>query len=497
MPPLKARWILFAVCILGMMIQIDYTAVNVALVAIAKTIKADLATAQWALSAYVLAWGAFVLAAGRLADLFGKRRTFLLGTCLFMLGSALTGAAFHPWFLIFGRVVQGVGGALFLPGLYTLVFTAFPENKRGAALGILTCAIAIGLAIGPTFGGVVMHFLSWRWIFFLNLPLGLPVIAIILWAVEKEPLRVLHEPMDYKGAVLMIATLSLLMFGLDRASIWGIAASLLLLIIFIVYERRQTHPLIQLSLFKNQIFLGSNLCYLAIGFNFSTILIISNLYLQNALDYSPLDAGFIFLTMTAMFALCSVYGGKLADTMDPRIPLTISYVAIALGLLTLAFCTQYSRLWLPLLALAFSGVGIGLGFPVLNAIMLKSVPQNLLNSASSAFTLFGCVGNTLGLIISSLVIVTFGQRRLDQLLSHQPFNLSLEHHQILNTVIGSTHYSTNQLSAFSEALIPTLMNTLRSAFIHAMTISMVITLFITLFAVIISLIMIKPSTDYL
>src|SRR5271155_340867 len=120
--PVKPNWILFAVCILGIMIQIDFTAVNVALVAIGQTLQADLSLVQWSLSAYVLAWGAFLLTAGRCADLFGKRRTFLLGTLLFMIGSALTGIAMHPWFLILGRVVQGIGGALFMPGIYALVF---------------------------------------------------------------------------------------------------------------------------------------------------------------------------------------------------------------------------------------------------------------------------------------------------------------------------------------------------------------------------------------
>ncbi len=501
----KAHWILLAVCILGVMIQIDMTAVNVALVPIADTINADLSLVQWALSAYVLAWGAFVLAAGRLADLFGRRRTFLIGTLLFMLGSALTGIAYQGWSLILGRIVQGIGGALFLPGLYTLVFMAFPENKRGSALGILTSSIAIGLAIGPTFGGLILHFLNWRWIFFLNLPLGLPIIAIILWAVKKEPWRLLQESMDYIGAILIITSLFLLMFALDQIGNWGISSSkfvlslalaLLLLFIFLIYERRQVHPLIQLALFKNYKFLGASLCYIVTGFNFTLILMIGNLYLQNALDYSPLYSGLIFLVMTFMFALLSVLGGKLADRLEPQVPSVLGLSATAMGLLVFGFCTQYSNIGLPILALALVGVGVGLSFPALNTTMMKSVNQNLLSTASSVFAMFGCIGNTFGLIFGSIIIITCGQKRLTYLLSHQQMQLNVDQQQILQTVIGSTHYSPAQLTLFPSATIPDLINILRSSFVYAMSISMFGGMLLALLGIIISLFLIKPNTRH-
>lgn len=500
----KAGWILFAVCILGIMIQIDFTAVNVALVDISHTLHTGLSTVQWALSAYVLAWGAFVLTAGRLADLFGKRRTFLTGTILFMLGSALTGAAFQAWFLIFGRIIQGIGGALFLPGLYTLVFTAYPENKRGSALGILTSAIALGLAIGPTFGGVVSHVLNWRWIFFLNLPLGVPVLAIIFWAVQKEPWRVLEESMDYIGAVLIITALLTLMLTLDHTLAWGIFSTqflfsllitLILITLFIFYELRQEHPLIQLSMFQNQSFLGCSLSYIFMGFNFSTILIISNLYLQNALDYSPLATGFIFLIMTVMFALLSIFSGKLADRMDPRIPIVAGGLTMVVSLLIFSFCTQHSSLWLTITALAFAGMGVGLGFPALNATMLKSVNQNLLSTASSVFAMFGCLGNTMGLIFGSVIIVNFGQKKLAGLLAEHSYSFTPDQQQVLNSVIGSTHYSPSQLTQFPQQSISELMDILRSAFVHAMSITMWAALLLTILAIIISVVLIKPKKD--
>lgn len=496
----KSAWILFAVCILGVMLQIDFTAVNVALTAMGHTLNADLNTVQWALSAYVLAWGAFVLTAGRLADLFGKRRTFLIGVILFMLGSALTGAATQAWFMILGRVVQGAGGALFLPGVYTLVFTAFPENKQGVALGILTSSIAIGLAIGPTFGGIVLHLLNWRWIFFLNLPLGIPVIAIIMWAVPREPWRLSSESMDYLGAALVALSLVLLMYALNQVSVWGIsspkflvliAASLLLMVIFVLYERRLAHPLFQMDMFRNQIFLGCTLTYVIMGFTFSTTLIVGGLYLENALDYSALNTGFIFLVMTAMFAVLSVYGGKLVDLMDPRVPIVSGGIATALAFFTFALCTQHSPLWMPMLALALFGIGGGLGFPALNATMMKSVTKDQLSTASSAFAMFGCVGNTIGLILSSVIIVTFGQHKLNQLLAQQAQPLNPDQSALLHTIIGTPHYNAAQLTLFPADHIPNLLDTLRAAFVHGMTISMIITMILAILGAIISAVLIK------
>jgi MFS transporter, DHA2 family, methylenomycin A resistance protein len=496
----KANWILLAVCILGIMIQIDYTAVNVALIAIGHSLNADLSTVQWALSAYVLAWGAFVITAGRCADLFGRRRTFLTGTLLFMLGSALTGAATQAWFMILGRVIQGMGGALFLPGLYTLIFTHFPEDKRGFALGILTSAFALGLAIGPTFGGVILHVLNWRWIFFLNLPLGIPVIAIILWAVEREPWRISDESMDYVGAFLVAVALVLLMYALNQVGVWGagsprflitIALSIATMFLFIFYERRQAHPLLQLDMFKNQAFLGCSLTYIIMGFTFSTILIIGGLYLENVLKYSPLHTGFIFLIMTAMFALLSVFGGKLADRMDPRVPVILGSFATVAALFVFALCNTQSPLWMPMLALALFGIGGGLSFPALNATMMRSVPQNLLSTASSAYAMFGCVGNTIGLILSSLILVTFGQRNLGGLLTRQGWRLDAHQLEVLRNVVGSAHYNSAQLIHFPKQTITGLLDTLRETFVYGMAMDMWITIGLNILGIIISLLLIK------
>lgn len=246
-----------------------------------------------------------------------------------------------------------------------------------------------------------------------------------------------------------------------------------------------------MSFFSNRAFVGCCIAYTFMGYNFSTILITGSLYLQNALDYSPLHTGFIFLTMTVVFGALSVYGGKLADKVDPRIPIAIGRLATALALCIFSFFTQHTQLWQVITALVIAGVGIGLAFPSLNTAMLSSVKQDELNTASGAFTMFVCLGNSAGLIFSTLIIVTVGKTKLLQLLTQQHPGLTADQQHMLTHVISSTHYGSDQLQNFSLDLIPSLLDNIRTAFCHAVSITMLISMVLAIVAVIISLVMIK------
>lgn len=492
----NARWVLTAVWILIFLISIDYTAVNIALVAMARTTHSDLNTIQWALSAYVMAWGSFVLAAGRLADLFGRRRMFIIGVSLFLLGSLLTGLATQAWFLISARILQGLGGALFIPAAYTLTFTAFPENQRGAAMGVLASASAVGLSLGPTLGGVIVHSFSWPWIFFINIPLGIVVIAMILKVVEREPRLLLDEPMDKVGMLVLAATIMLFMFAMDHISElatapwqWVITLSiaLVLLMVFIVIERRSEFPLLKFDLFRNRTYVACNTVYISISYNFATVLITGGLFLQNVQDYSPLHTGYLFLAMTISQGLVSFYGGRLTDKGDPRIPIAIGCLATAIATLSFMLLQAESPLWRVILTFSIAGIGVGLSYPAINAAMLRSVKEAQLNVASAAFTMFSCLGNAFGLICSSLIIVFFGKWHLGTLLNKQTFTLSTKQQDQLAQVMTSPHYSANQLQDFSRELIPQILDLLQHAFVFAMGKGMLIATLIGLSGVLITL----------
>jgi EmrB/QacA subfamily drug resistance transporter len=493
-------WLLFAVCIVAFMVEIDYTAVNVALESMAKTVHSDLTTIQWVLSGYVLAWGAMVISGGRLADLYGKRRMFIIGVSIFVLGSVLTGLSTTAWTIIFSRVLQGLGGALFLPAIYTLVFTAYPNDERGKAMGILTSAFAVGMAVGPTLGGVILHLLDWRYIFFVNLPLGIIVIALTLWAIPKEMKKLLDESMDYVGSILLAATFVMFMIGVNQVKNSGITNPItltiflgffLLLAVTLFTQGKTKYPILKLSLFKNKAFLGCILSYIFLGYNFSTLLIIGGLYLQNVMEYSALQTGVIFLSMTVGFGILSTYAGRLCDRFDMRLILTIGGISLMVGTLIFANLTPYSSLWSICTMFFLAGVGLGFAFPALNLAMMSVVADEELNVASGTFTLFGCLGNTIGLIMSAVSIVYFGQAKLFDLFKQSKISLDGAQEQALNTLMASAHYAESTLSVFGKQSLPIVMENLHEAFVFAMSRSLMIALVFAFLSIMIGVALVK------
>lgn len=498
----QRRWILFSICMLAVMLTADYTAINIAIPAMSETFNTNLTTIQWVLSAYMLAWGTLVIPAGRLSDLYGKRRLFLIGTTLFTFSSALCGLAPNAWFLIASRVLQGIGGALLLPSLYTLVFTAYPESQRGKAMGIFTAALSVGMAIGPTMGGMLTHYLSWRYIFLVNLPLGICSILILFFSVAKEPKKLLDEPMDILGSIFQALIIVLFMFGIDQVKQVGITAPItlaifsaviILLPIFIFMEKSKKHPILRMSLFSNKPFLGCILSYILMGYNFAAILIIGALYLQNALNYTAFEAGLTFLAMTVSFGILSVYGGRLADRVQKRIPI----IAGGIGMIIATFCFSLlnlsSPLWIILSVLALAGLGFGLAFPALNLAMMSSVKDEELNVASGTYNMFGTIGNTIGLILSAVSIVYFGKNKLFALVESLHIQLSHLQQQTLLNVIGSAHYDEHDLTAFSAQQIPQVMHTLHEAFIYAMSSSIHIALGFGILSVVLAMVLIRDK----
>ncbi|HBN22064.1 MAG TPA: hypothetical protein DD412_02350, partial [Holosporales bacterium] len=256
----RAYLVLCAMMILILLINVDYTAVNIALLPISKDSGADLNTLQWLLSGYVLAWATLVIPAGQMADIYGKRRLLLWGVSVFALASLLCGILTSAPLLIFARVLQGFGGALFVPPLYALVFECFPEKSRGFAIGMLGVGAAIGLAIGPSFGGYILANFGWRWIFLINGPLCLITITMIMLCVAKEPKRISDGKVDTQGGLLLGVALMGFMYALNQSEVWGlkdpalwgiIAFSLSLLVLFIKTSKTKENRLIPEGLFSN------------------------------------------------------------------------------------------------------------------------------------------------------------------------------------------------------------------------------------------------------
>tara|TARA_R110002095_G_scaffold36908_2_gene34426 strand:+ start:3844 stop:5397 length:1554 start_codon:yes stop_codon:yes gene_type:complete len=473
----RAYFVLFAMMILILLINVDYTAVNIALLPISKDSGADLNTLQWLLSGYVLAWATLVIPAGQMADIYGKRRLLLWGVSLFALASILCGLVTSAPLLIFARVLQGFGGALFVPPLYALVFECFPPKKRGFAIGMLGVGAAIGLAIGPSFGGYILANFGWRWIFLINAPLCLLTISMIMLSVAKEPKRLSHGKVDAQGALLLGASLMGFMYALNQSEIWGLkdpalwsifAFSLGLLIAFIKTSQHKENRLIPQGLFSNKPFVGCLIGFAVYCFSFSTVLVIIGLYLQNIQSYSPYEAGLIFLAMTFALGILSPFGGSLVDKMDARYPICGGLLLLGISLAyAMSFDANTDKTTL-LFVLFTMGLGMGLSFPALNAMMMKVVDPKNLSTASGTFIMAACTSNSLGVVVSTSLFTGLGAFYFNQSLAMDSILLSPENHQALLDVLASAYRDLSSLGGFTAQEIASYISLINTSLVDAL-----------------------------
>lgn len=458
--PKKSWIVLFALCFLIFLLNIDCTGVNLILVTVSKEMDVDLNILQWTLSGYLLAWSAGVVSAGKLADLFGKRRFLLYGLWVFIVGSLVCALATGPWVLIGGRVIQGLGGALFVPPIYALIFQEFSAKKTGMAIGMIGVGAGIGLALGPTIGGYILEFYGWRWIFLINIPLCLTVISIILMSVEVEPKRVNKGSLNKPGALLLALSLVAFMYAINEIEVLGIYSQqlwmlgggvVLLFGAFFLSQKGSKNPLVPHGLFLNKPYLACFFGFMFFNYMFAAMLILAALYLQNILGYSAFDAGLIFLPATAVFGVMSPFGGRFTDKMDPRIP-----ACLGMGLLSLscvgmaAFDAQTSLGYIICVFIVF-GAGLGLALAPYNSTFLKAVRPEILTTASGAFNMGATLGCSLGIVLSSSLLVGVAQLYLPDILLTSHLALSPEHVVILNDILANAHRDYAPLAEITTA----------------------------------------------
>jgi EmrB/QacA subfamily drug resistance transporter len=334
-------WTLLAVCTGVFMLLLDVTIVNVALPDIQKAFGASLSGLQWVIDAYALTLAALLLTAGSIADLAGRRRVFAVGIVVFTGGSLLCGMASGTTFLALARALQGTGGAIMFATSLALLAQAFPPRERGVAFGVFGAITGVAVAVGPVLGGVITSGLSWRWIFFVNLPIGILALAVTLLRVEESRAPGARRP-DWAGCVTFSLALAGLVYGLIRAQPdgWGapgvvgsLVAAAVLLGAFVTIERTSTHPMLDLGLLRVPTFTGGLIAAWAISASLFSMLTYLVLYLQNVLGYSALETGLRFLPMTGTIFVCAAIAGRLTDHVPARWLIGPGFVLVGTGLL--------------------------------------------------------------------------------------------------------------------------------------------------------------------
>ena len=408
--PATGRWVLFATILASSMAFIDGSALNVALPALQRDLGASGADLLWIVNAYALMLAALLLVGGALGDRFGRKRVFMLGIGLFAGASLICGFAPSTGLLITARALQGIGGALMVPGSLSIISSSFGPGERGKAIGTWSSFSTITTLVGPTLGGILADRGLWRAVFFINIPLALAAIAALVIKVPETRNPNAPRQLDYLGAALATIGLAGLTFGLLQG--WGSPQALLPLLVgvlalagFVFAEARSTHPMVPLGLFRNRTFAGTNLMTLFLYGALYGVLFFLPLNLIQIQGYNPLYAGLAGLPTSILLALLSRRTGRLADAIGPRIPLTVGPAIVGLGFATLAIpgvTAGPSAYWLTFFpALLLQGLGLAITVAPLTTAVMGSVGAKQSGVASG-------VNNAVSRAAGVLAVATFG-----------------------------------------------------------------------------------------
>jgi EmrB/QacA subfamily drug resistance transporter len=408
--------VLVLVCMAQFMVILDATIVNVALPSIQADLEMSDSDLQWIVNAYALVFGGFLLLGGRAGDLVGRKRVFLIGVVIFSVASLLNGLSPSSEFLIVFRGVQGLGAALIAPAALSIITTTFEEGAERAKAMAVWAAIAVGgAAVGLLLGGILTDWLSWPWIFYVNVPVGIAVFVAALRYVPESKDERQHKSFDLAGAVTVTAGLLILVYAIVKAQDkgWGSlhtlgvgGLALALLAAFVVIERRSVEPLVRLSIFRVRTVRAANVAMFVVAAGLFAMFFFTTLYMQRVLGYSALEAGLAFLPFTAGIIVAAGLSNVLVQKLGAReVPIIGIATAVAGLLLFLRLQPDGTYLTDILPSLILMSLGMGLTFVPVTLIATSGVPNEDAGLASGLYNTSQQIGGALGLAILSTLAV--------------------------------------------------------------------------------------------
>ncbi|HEU4736069.1 MAG TPA: MFS transporter [Solirubrobacterales bacterium] len=410
----RSTWFaLFAMGIAVVVIANDFSAINVALPTMEKDFDTNINTIQWVVNAYALTFGVMIVTGGRLADMFGRRNAFFLGTAIFASMSALGGAAQSETWLIATRTLMGIGGALMWPAILGMTYALLPEDKAGLAGGIIIGAAGLGNAVGPLIGGVLTDALSWRWIFFLNVPISIFAVLVTYRLVKVAEPDTGRQRIDYPGIAAISIGLVALLVGLDQIDDWGFgdprtigmfALAAILLVAFVPIERRAgKSALIPREVMANESFRASCLAILLMSATFFAALLYLPQFMQHQLGYSPLEAGVGLLPFLATFAAVSFVAGPLYERLGAKLLATVGAGCIAASPFIFSLVASRSSFASLIPGMLVLGIGIGSFYPTATTAGVTSVDESQTSLAGGIVYMFQIAGGSIGLGLTTMV----------------------------------------------------------------------------------------------
>jgi EmrB/QacA subfamily drug resistance transporter len=405
-------WTLGAMCFALFMIMLDNTVVNVALPSIQRDLNASISGLEWTINGYTLSFAVLLATGGRLGDIFGRRRMFLAGVVIFALSSATAGLAANSTDLVISRVVQGVGAALMMPATLSIITDAFPAGERGKAMGTWAGVSALALAVGPVVGGLLTEHVSWRAIFYLNIPVAIGAVLASLFAVRESRDTTVGREVDFAGVALLTGALTALVLALIEGNSWGwgsaeivalLAGSAIAFAAFVAVELRVEVPMVEFHFFSDRNFVGAVVVAMIVSFSMLGVFFFLALYLQDVLRYSPLEAGVRFLPSTLMIVGVAPVAGRLADRFGPRWLIAAGLAVVSASLYSfsgIAVDSSYADL-LP--GFVLLGIGIALTMSPMTSAAMNAVPVEKAGIASGVLSMFRMVGGSLGVAVTGAI----------------------------------------------------------------------------------------------
>jgi EmrB/QacA subfamily drug resistance transporter len=412
-PETRKWWTLGAVAFGLFMIMLDNTIVNVALPSIQRDLNIGISELEWVFNGYALTFGVLMLTGGKLADLMGRRRIFIAGLVIFTVASLFCGLAASAGMLIGARVVQGVGSALMNPATLSIITATFPPRQRGMAIGIWAGVSAMALAIGPLTGGLITQHLNWNWIFFINVPIGILAILITRIVVDESRDTSADQRLDLPGLLSSGIALFALTYGLIEANTygWGSARILSLFalaaigfVAFVLLERHQRAPMLDLSLFKNSTFAGANSVMLLVGLAMFGVFFYNSLFIQNIIGWSAVQTGASFLPMTVLIILVAPLAGKYSDRVGSRWLMGLGMVLLSASLFIFSRLDETATFWSILPGLLVGGFGMAIVMTPTTAAAMGSVPVDKAGVGSAVLNSGRQVGGALGIAVMGAIV---------------------------------------------------------------------------------------------
>ena len=413
-PSRSRRWTtLGTLALTSFVLTVEDSAIAVALPTLARDLQLGLSGLEWVVNAYTVAIAVLLLTGGRLADVWGHRRVLLIGLMLFTGASLVAGLAGTGALLIGARAAQGAGAALVMPATLAMVFAVFPDGRRGSALGLYAGAGAAALALGPLVGALVSETLGWRWIFLLNVPLGVLGALAAGFALPADSAARPGRRLDGPGLMISGLGLLLVVFALTEGQRYGwasgrvaalLAGGAFALGVFVLVERRSRAPLIEPGTFRSRRTVGANATMLLSTSVMCSVFFFISLYLQTIAGYSALKAGASFLPMTALIVVLAPAAGRVSDRLGPRLPTTSGLLIIAIGLGLLTQLDVEADPWRLLPALAVVGLGVGLATTPITAAALEGLPEDKSGVASGVLNTSRMIGLTVGIALMGAIM---------------------------------------------------------------------------------------------